>query len=254
MLLCKVCLVLCLSYNFIKITKGADTKIPDYIHVCKRTDPKVDECIIQSVDQLRPKLAQGIPEINAPAIEPFYLHNLTIFGGANQTQDGFLANLYNFEISGCSNFQINSLNVNVDKLIIRCDLTFPVLNFLADYNIDGKIIFLKLQGNGKFKGNATNVQARTIMRANIVENGDRKQMKFNHMDVKVKVGDYSVVLENLFGGDPVLGKATNDVINDAKEEMLGVVIPLLEKEFSKIIIDFSNRITSRFDYDNIFPV
>lgn len=51
----------------------------------------------------------------------------------------------------------------------------------------------------------------------------------------------------------VSGRATNEVINEAKDEMLGVVIPLLEKEFAKIIVEFANRITEKFDYDEIFP-
>lgn len=44
------------------------------------------------------------------------------------------------------------------------------------------------------------------MRAEVVQNGDHRQMKFKSMDVRIKVGDYNVVLENLFGGDPILGK------------------------------------------------
>lgn len=42
-----------------------------------------------------------------------------------------------------------------ETLIIRCSLSFPLLDILADYDISGRIIFLRLEGNGKFVGNAS---------------------------------------------------------------------------------------------------
>lgn len=55
--------------------------IAPYIKACKRHDPKINECIMNSIEELRGKLAEGIPELDAPAIEPLKLNQIRLLRG-----------------------------------------------------------------------------------------------------------------------------------------------------------------------------
>lgn len=50
----------------------------DYIHVCKEDDPKLESCITQSVESLRSRISEGIPELDVPSIEPLEIGNLLV--------------------------------------------------------------------------------------------------------------------------------------------------------------------------------
>lgn len=49
--------------------------------MCKRKDPEINKCIINSIETLRDKLKHGIPELDVPAIEPLRLPNLQLLRG-----------------------------------------------------------------------------------------------------------------------------------------------------------------------------
>ena len=52
-----------------------------YIKPCKKADPDINNCITHSIEDLRNHLAQGIPELDAPAIEPLHLKQIRLLRG-----------------------------------------------------------------------------------------------------------------------------------------------------------------------------
>lgn len=46
--------------------------------MCKRDQDTVNECVRDSIEKLRPKLVEGIPELNVPSLDPFYIHEVCI--------------------------------------------------------------------------------------------------------------------------------------------------------------------------------
>lgn len=81
----------------------------------------------------------------------------------------------------------------------------------------------------------------------------REHLKFEQMKVKLRVGDSSIYLTNLFDGDPVLGPATNRVINENSQVFLSEISPVMEKSLADIFTEISNKITSKFTYQELFP-
>lgn len=80
--------------------------LASYIHVCKRSDPKVEQCVINSVEDIRPTLKKGIPELDVPAIEPLLIPEVGVPG-----RDGGSAVAYgrNIKVHGASDFKVDSL-------------------------------------------------------------------------------------------------------------------------------------------------
>lgn len=50
----------------------------DFIPKCRRSDPDISSCILKGVEELRPRLKNGIPEVNLPALEPFTVPKLKL--------------------------------------------------------------------------------------------------------------------------------------------------------------------------------
>ena len=52
-----------------------------FIKICNRKDPEINNCVLNSIEQLRSKLKIGIPELEVPAIEPFTLKHVRLLRG-----------------------------------------------------------------------------------------------------------------------------------------------------------------------------
>lgn len=81
--------------------------LANYIHVCHRNDPELSRCILKSIEQLKPKLRDGISEINVPSLEPFVIPEMVLTGGNQQTYYRGIAR--NVKVYGASNFDITKL-------------------------------------------------------------------------------------------------------------------------------------------------
>lgn len=91
------------------------------------------------------------------------------------------------------------------------------------------------------------------MRGHKEKRGDEEYLNFEPMKVKLRVGESSIYLTNLFDGDPVLGPATNRVINDNSQVFLQEISPVLEKSLADLFTEMANKITSKFTYKELFP-
>lgn len=80
-----------------------------------------------------------------------------------------------------------------------------------------------------------------------------KHLKFDEIKCNVSIGSAKVKLENLFNGDPVIGQATNDVINDNVGIFYDTLKPAFEASLEEIFATIANKITDAFEYDELFP-
>lgn len=60
-----------------------------------------------SIESLRPKLAEGIPNLNVPSLEPLFLGDLLL--GDNSQNGGLVITARDVDAYGASNFKIKRL-------------------------------------------------------------------------------------------------------------------------------------------------
>uniref|UniRef100_A0A8D8PRP8 Circadian clock-controlled protein n=1 Tax=Cacopsylla melanoneura TaxID=428564 RepID=A0A8D8PRP8_9HEMI len=225
--------------------------IPDYIHICNRDDPLAHICINNSIEALRTKLAEGIPELDVPPIEPLIIPTIGLRRGTRGAE--FSANMSGISVWGCSSFRIDELKTDLDKNIFDFKLTLPKLKFSGKYSVNTNVLFLKISGKGDLFGNF-NYKPTVSMRGYKVQQNNQTYLKMGKMTIKIKIGSAQLKLTNLFNGDPVLGEATNRVINENSKLFLEEIRPALEEALSSLFTDISNKITLRFTYDELFPL
>ncbi|XP_045471921.1 circadian clock-controlled protein daywake-like [Harmonia axyridis] len=241
-----------LIYVFVSLVVLVNSgNIPDYIHICHRSDPELTKCIRESIEFLRPQLKHGIPELTVPSIEPLFVKEVAILRGQSNNLKAFLRNI---NVYGASDFELTKLKVNVDKSIFRVGVKIPKLMMEGDYEIDAKILVVPIKGNGKFRANATNCEGQAILKGEVKpdEKGIR-HLKFTQFIYSINFGDYNIELDNLFNGDPTLSQAAIDVLHQNKPEFIAASLPFINTKLSEILLEMANGITKNVDYDEIFP-
>ncbi|XP_072935643.1 circadian clock-controlled protein daywake-like [Epargyreus clarus] len=229
----------------------AAAEIPSYIKVCQRNDPNVDKCIMNSVEELRPKIIKGIPELDVPGIEPLSLGQIALARGPQGAKLTAVVN--DVKVRGPSNFIIEELKSDLDNNRFDMKLLLPRLDFNGKYKMDIQVLLLRLQGRGNITGHFKDYACNVTMRGNKEKRGEDEYLKFDPFKVKLRVGQSSIYLTNLFDGDPVLGPATNRIINENSQVFLQEISPVLERSLADLFTEMANKITSKFTYKELFP-
>ncbi|XP_055903734.1 protein takeout [Eupeodes corollae] len=245
-------LVLVLLLVVFDVYLAQSPKIPDYIHICHRNDPKINECIRNTVHEMRPYLGDGIKELNVPPLEPLYIGDLNILDGG---RNGFTVKTKNLNIYGAANFEIKKLNALDQGRHIDFEMVLPRLHGEGTYDVSGQLLALPLKGNGRFSGNFTNFNAFVKLDFEVKtdsENVDRVGIK--NLEVKIIMGKGRIRLYNLFNGDKTLGDIINETINQNFETFTMELIPPIERALEKKFLSIAGKIMETFTYDELFPV
>ncbi|XP_076238609.1 circadian clock-controlled protein daywake [Calliopsis andreniformis] len=224
--------------------------VPDFIQVCKRNDPNLSQCIKNSVENFRPHLVAGVPDYNIPSLEPLMLKELVSTSGGN-----IKLKLKNVLVHGASNFTVQRLKANVETLRFVVELGFSKLSIEGDYDVDGKVILLRLQGSGPMTGNFSDCKGLVKLQAERTQGADgQTYVRMVEFKTKISVGQGHLKLNNLFGGDPVLGDAINTAINSNFDSFIKELQPSIESAISDTFLKIANSVLTQFTYNSLFPL
>ncbi|KAF5306615.1 hypothetical protein FQA39_LY08804 [Lamprigera yunnana] len=237
----------------INIFLFCDCTIPDYIKVCKFNDEKLAECLTSSVDSLREKLRHGIKEYNIPALEPLYIEGLSFGNTADSSR--LATNLTNLKISGAADFNIVQVVPSITKKghTFRIEAIIPKLHIDGNYEINTKLLSFELQGKGPFTADLNQYHFECLLKGKKVEKNGVNHLQFAKMQCNVVIGKSSIYLHNLFGGNLVLEKATNDAISENSEQLYQDIRPGISDAIRTRFTDIANKISEAFEYEELFP-
>ena len=228
-------------------------EIPSYIKVCPRTHQNLSACITNSIEELKPRLINGIPELDVPGLEPLSLDSINIdsLGGGTR----LATNITNIKVYGASEFTILKLVPTPTKkgYNFRFNVNIPRIRIAADYELDSKILFLDLKGSGPFNANISDYHFECIMKGHKVKKGENNHLEFDDMKCSLVIGEVSIFLDKLFEGNPTLAKATNDVINDNAHVLFDEIKPGVLKAVTGRFTEIANKITLSFKFEELFP-
>lgn len=143
---------------------------------------------------------------------------------------------------------------NLDTLNFVAELDLPNLLIEGNYDVDGRIILLQIRGSGPMTGDFTNCKALVKMQMQMSKRNDGENyLKLTELKTKISVGGGKLNLQNLFGGDPVLGEAVNTAINSNFDSFLKEIKPSIESAISNTFTEIANGILQEFTYEILFP-
>lgn len=92
------------------------------------------------------------------------------------------------------------------------------------------------------------------MTGNKVRNGPSSHIVFEPIVCELQVQGVMVKLENLFHGNEAAERATDAAINDNIELFVDDIKPTLVSGLAQKFTEIANRVTSSFEYSELFPV
>uniref|UniRef100_A0AAU6SHN7 Protein takeout-like protein n=1 Tax=Maconellicoccus hirsutus TaxID=177089 RepID=A0AAU6SHN7_MACHI len=217
---------------------------PVWLKPCRRKDPKLNECIRDTFQNMFPWLAKGIPEIGTQPMEPLRIEKVAIAKGqGGVTLQGSFNNLI---VHGPSNTTALYTRMDIKRGKLDIGLFIPLIKVEAKYDLKGNILLLPLVGVGDAKLYLKNVTTHVQTRVHFPKIKDEEVMVASSMKVEFSLALMRVQLSNLFNGNQVLGRTVNtflnensvEVVNELKENigesLSGVFKKIMNDAFSHI--------------------
>lgn len=119
-----------------------------WLQPCSRSDPQVNTCIRNSFNHLRPYLAQGLPELGVPAMEPLLIDQMAMENDAGAVRIKALFSGIN--VKGAGNYTVKEVRSDLSKLRIDMRISIPRVESRGKYDINGNVLLLPVRSNGEF--------------------------------------------------------------------------------------------------------
>jgi len=123
------------------------------VTACPRTNnlSEYDKCVLKQLQALTPYLTKGIPSLKLPALDPLFLPSLTV--DRNLESLKIKANMSQIRVYGGTNYIVQDLKANPNDLTVSIKARLPHMYVSGDYDVQGRLLLLPLNGVGNFKGN-----------------------------------------------------------------------------------------------------
>ncbi|KAL1449828.1 hypothetical protein WDU94_002301 [Cyamophila willieti] len=231
---------------------GNKNKLPSFMKVCSRNDPNLNECVKHSIENLRPFLAKGIPQLGIPPCEPLIIPELVMNQGSGAVN---VQSIYrNITIFGPSSYVVKAVRIDLDKKRIRVKIELPRLQLNADYMINGRILMMPISGAGQSEGNYTDITASLILQAeSYTSRAGREHLHIVQAFTDFSIGHASLYLSGLFDGDKELGRAMNEFLNENWRNVAAEMKPILEETICELFRKYANIIFHKYSLDQLFP-
>ncbi|XP_014271682.1 protein takeout isoform X2 [Halyomorpha halys] len=227
-------------------------KASDYFDICHTSDPKLNECIKNTLTKLRGKLIKGIPSLNLLPIEPMKIEKIEMRQG-NGDSFQIYQKITDLDVYGLSNYSIDNFSFDYEKKQMNHTLSFPLIKLLGDYEIEGKILILPIKGNGKVSYLCTNVTIDSRVSFETFEKNKEKYIRIKDYKLQIQPQHAEIYFTNLFNGDKRLGDAMNRFLNNNWKEAFESYRELPEQAFADFMKIHMNSVYTRFPENEIFP-
>ncbi|XP_066247839.1 protein takeout-like [Euwallacea similis] len=226
-------------------------ELPSFLRLCSKSDPNLKQCLIDSIESLRPLMAKGIPEFGIPSCEPLIIPQIVLDQGRGPVS--IKSTYRNIEVFGPTKFFIKNAKIDIDKNRCKFKLFLPELTVKTNYTMSGKILMMPIVGSGLSFGNYTDIDAVVTMKANRIEKDGEQFFNIAECVIDFDIRDARLRFENLFNGNEELGDAINLFLNDNWKTVADEIKPVLEDRLAEIFKRFSNKIFHKYPIKTLFP-
>jgi len=206
-------------------------------------------CLTQTLEDLRPLMRTGIPQLNLPVTEPMQVDAIEFEQG--QPPVLVKAGFSNVVVQGLSNFVTDYIDADPDSQTLRIGLTVPEMDISGLYRINGEVFILPLEGSGSFTTKMTGVTA--VGQSNILPVQSvqgRQVLQVDNSDIDFNIGRVFIHMNNLFNGEnELLANTVNKFLNDHSQEVIKEVKPEISRQLTELVTRVMNDAFSELPAD-----
>ncbi|KAH8407757.1 hypothetical protein KR222_000220 [Zaprionus bogoriensis] len=238
---------LCIAAAVMQSICLIQAEAPAYIKQCARDDPKLVDCFIGALEHLRPYLANGIPEIELPPVEPFKMDSLSL--QLTEGPQGYKITLKNMEAFGASNYQVQSLKLGVNGgEPFKARIIMPKLKIEAKYTSSGVLLIIPASGGGDFhavfEGVTADLTGKTSLRGNYLH--------VDSLSLVLDVKKVNMSISRAFNNNRILLEATNLFLRDNSQVVLEAMQAQLQKKLATEFGKLANQLLKNVPVEQFY--
>ncbi|KAJ8970834.1 hypothetical protein NQ317_000707 [Molorchus minor] len=217
------------------------------ISPCHRSDPQFDKCAVKHGAAAIPRLLEGDKKYGIPLLAPLSVPYIEINTGENYKVSIRDAKIH---LEKCK-FKRAKFDFKNKKILLG--LYFEDVQVLGQYEVNGRILILPIQGNGPVNVTVVGFDLQYEFEYELVtRDGDEYMSSINQMaDFTLKRAFFN--FENLFNGNEQLGASTNAVLNKEWETFVDGLKPALKNVIVEVAKTIVNSFIANIPYNDIFP-
>ncbi|XP_055680239.1 uncharacterized protein LOC129788200 [Lutzomyia longipalpis] len=195
----------------------------------------MEEALLIFFEEFRCRMRMEMVDLNLPTLDPFTEDFMDV--ELDHELGHVTGVLSNLRIDGLSDFVVNDLEFNFEKLDLWIDATLPRLSLAGWYDIDGELGgLLPIFGHGNFS--IVLAEMHVSMNATIGYDGFDVVWEMPEFQMDFHLGALTTAIENLFNDDE-LADFFNLAFTTLGSEIVDVMFPEIEPQ----IADMAKQMT-----------
>ncbi|KNC23523.1 hypothetical protein FF38_00783 [Lucilia cuprina] len=219
---------------------------PD-IEKCKSTDN--DECVINNIMKIMKLYPHGYPDIGLPEISAITVNDVILSSSKADSPIHFDLKFNTFTITGLDKQKIlraHGFNKNLTQTI-ELDFFATELKIDGDYEMEGKLLVLPLNGKGVGNIVMKDLTSKYKIKINLENRNNKLYGVIDKLKLWVLEPKKIIInLQNVVNNNEVLSKTVNEVVNenwrDVWKELQSNTIKFVEDNFRRILNDILNTL------------
>ncbi|XP_067014150.2 circadian clock-controlled protein daywake [Anabrus simplex] len=235
-------------------TAAVQQPIPDFLELCSRKDPAVDECLTSTLQRILPKFMEGVPEFDLEPFDPMVVPEMLVEYRQGDVNGKMLVK--NTRVYGLEGIQVTDVRATLNdsktfELLI--DVRFPVLFLEGDYKAQGKIVVFPINGKGVYNISMIDVTATWNLTGEHVIRRRQDYVHITHFTMFPEIQDMQVYASNLFTGNEDFNKAALEFANEFWPVIYREMLPFANDAWDRILREYANRIFLKVPFKQLFP-
>lgn len=225
-------------------------KFPAGYTLCK---PEDEKCLFERIAATFAQHAQGIPELNLVALDPLKIAKMDIVQGKDSPINVVL-NFKDVDLTGLSQATVNKANgFNANPTKMELSLQAPVASLVGGYKINGKVLVLPIQGEGKSNMTMENINLQLKWTGKLVDRANGKQYyQLDKLKATFDTTRFYMSFSNLFNGDKALGDNMNQFLNENWQDILKELKPAIIDAFTQIFQSVISNVFNKVPYNELY--
>ncbi|XP_029669800.1 protein takeout [Formica exsecta] len=238
-------------FLFAVVATTTTLELPSNFKVCKRSDPKVLDCVADAVKDAIISMAKGLKSFKILPLEPLAISSVKI--GESQGAVSIEQEYRNIKLHGLTKgLQLYNYQIDWDNLIFRSETFTPQVDFVADYKLEGKVLLLPVQGEGRSNITMYNLTTKHEIHFEKFQKDGETYMRAVKYSIKLFSKHKTLRFDNLFNGNTFLGEEMNKFLNTNGDLLFKELQASYEETFSLVFIKITNDIFTRVPMNKIF--
>ncbi|XP_044726747.1 protein takeout-like [Chrysoperla carnea] len=221
--------------------------LPDFLTPCKGTDPNLNQCAETEANKVIPKLMKGYPSLNIPVLSPLKIDQIKV---ENTGQLNIVIN--DAVVRGLEDAKASKFNIDLKSHNINLRLNIPNLNIQGEYEMEGQVLVLPLNGKGACNITAVNGDFDIAVSYTLYDKDGVQYAKIEKVDVAIDIKDAHLYFANLLNAKKQVSDDINALLNKEWRQVIHDLEPAIKETVSLIVTQVGNGIIDKVPYAEIF--